>query len=404
MPLAQNMKLHGHKTIPMHLAYLHLLPRDQQDAITRVFAEKFLQDIRAASSYSPGQMIVEGIAETPSYEQLLELTLCHGLTRGTDGLWGGFWTGALAEEGVVSPIRRKAQITLTEETFHHAVAQYRFEALGLAVSEVALERGTTRRFRATVASFLERQEIERVVSTYLENIQQGYLNTVRGVRLLEADFQAKRRFLEELAEMLHPWVQRYGLERIDQLVMELDPGTDVFQKQRGGTDAFDQEFPTAELENPEGLIRYSKELAQRNKVAVQAAVQAMQRRRMASHEITIHAVARESGVSRATIYRCDKLYAIVQKANPKLRRREAEQKIREDHARSQAEVAAAVEEKEQYKKEASLAQLGSQGLQQQIMQMKKKILVLQHEISRLTEILALCTCESKSLRVPHLTE
>jgi site-specific recombinase XerD len=248
MPLAQNMMLHGHKTIPMHLAYLHLLSKDQQDAIVRVFSAKFLQDVQSSSGFAPGQMIVEGIAQTASYEQLLALTLRQGLTRGTDGLWGGFWTGALAEEGVVSPIRRKAQIVLTEETFHHAVAQYRFEALGLAVSEVALERGTKRKFRATVASFLERHEIERVVSTHLLYIQQGYLNTVRGVRLLEADIQAKRRFLEELAEMLHPWVERYGLESIDQLVMELDPGTDVFQKQRG-TDAFDQEFPTAESES-----------------------------------------------------------------------------------------------------------------------------------------------------------
>jgi len=100
---------------------------------------------------------------------------------------------------------------------------------------------------------------------------------------------------------------------------------------------------------------------------------------MAPHEITIDAVARESGVSRATIYRCDTLYAMVQKANPKLRRREAEQKIREDHERSQAQVAAAV-------------------------QMKKKILALQHENARLTELLAYCTCESKHLGVPHPAE
>ena|SRR5438552_2896702 len=157
-------------------------------------------------------------------------------------------------------------------------------------------------------------------------------------------------------------------------------------------------------QNPEGLIRYSKELAQRNRMAVQSTVQAMQRRRMSPQEITIDAVARESGVSRATIYRCGTLYAMVQKANPKLRRREAEQKIREDHARSQAEAAAAAQEKEHYKKEASLAQLSSQSLQQQIMQMKKKILALQHENVRLREFLARCTCESKSLGALHLTE
>ncbi len=157
-------------------------------------------------------------------------------------------------------------------------------------------------------------------------------------------------------------------------------------------------------QNPEGLIRYSRELAQRNKMAVQSAIQAMQRRRMSPQEINIDAVARESGVSRATIYRCDTLYAMMQKANPKLRRREAEQKNREDHARSQAKVAAAEQEKEHYKKEASLAQLGSQSLQQQIMQMKKKILALQHENARLKELLTHCTCDSKRLGVPHLTE
>jgi hypothetical protein len=154
-------------------------------------------------------------------------------------------------------------------------------------------------------------------------------------------------------------------------------------------------------QNPEGLIRFSEEVARRNEEAVRATVQAMQLRRMESHEITIQAVVGESGVSRATIYRCDKLFALVRKANPKLRRREAEQKIRDDLAHTQAETAAVVQEKEQYKKEARLAQLGSQGLQQQIIQQKKKILELQNENTDLKERLSHCTCESKNQREPH---
>ncbi len=157
-------------------------------------------------------------------------------------------------------------------------------------------------------------------------------------------------------------------------------------------------------QNPEGLIRFSKELARGNEEAVRATVQAMQRRHVASHMITIQAVARESGVSRATIYRCDKLFAIVRKANPKLRHRAAEQGMRDDLARAKAEAAAAVKEKELHKKEVGLALLGTKGLQQQIIWQKKKILELQSENAYLKELLAHCTCESKSLRISHPAE
>jgi hypothetical protein len=157
-------------------------------------------------------------------------------------------------------------------------------------------------------------------------------------------------------------------------------------------------------ENPEALIRFSKEIARRNEEAVRVAVQAMQRRRMAPHEISIQAVARESGVSRATIYRCDRLFAIVRKANPKLRRRDAEQKMRDDLARAKAEAAAAVEEKEQHKKEVGLALLDTKGMQQQITWQKKKILELRSDNAYLKELLSRCTCERKTLQVSHPTE
>jgi len=243
VPLAQNMLLHGHQTIPMHLRYLHLLPEDQQKAVHRVFSEKLLRDMRLESSYAPGQVIEDGMAHTATVEQLLGLTLRRELKRHTAGLWGGFWTGALADEGNMSPVRQHAEIMLTEDTYHHTVAQYRYEALGLAISEVALERGTRGKFKAEVAPFLERREIERVVSSYLKYVQQGYLNTARGVRLIEADIKTQCLFLDELAEMLRPWWQHLG--SIDHLVTALFLGSDAFAKP-GASDEINQEESSSE--------------------------------------------------------------------------------------------------------------------------------------------------------------
>ncbi len=222
----------------MRLRYLHLLPEDQQAAVHRIFSEKLLRDMRLEANHVPGQVIEEGVAHTTTVEQLIGLTLRRELRRRTAGLWGGFWTGALAEEGMMSPLRQKAEILLTEETYHHAVAQYRYEALGLAVSEVALEQGTKGKRQATIAPFLEWREIERVVSSYMSYVQQGYLNTARGVRLIEADIKAQRLFLDELAEMLRPWWQHLG--SIDNLVNALFSGEDIFQK-TGAADGIEQE-------------------------------------------------------------------------------------------------------------------------------------------------------------------
>jgi hypothetical protein len=243
VPLAENMLLHGHLTVPMHLRYLHLLPEDQQDAVHRIFSEKLLRDLQRETSFAPGQIIEEGIAHTINLAQYFGHTLRRELKRGTFGLWGGFWIGALAEEGTTSPIRQKANIVITEDTYDHMVAQYRYEALCLAISEVALERGTKGKFKATIASFLEPREIDQVVSAYLEYVQQGYLSTTRGVRLIEADIKAQRLFLDELAEMLRPWWQHLG--SIDRLVSALFPEKDVFGKY-GESYAIEQEYPPAE--------------------------------------------------------------------------------------------------------------------------------------------------------------
>ena len=231
------MLLHGHQTVPMHLRYLHLLPSDQQAAVQQIFSEKLLHEMRGETSSAPGQIVEEGVTHTVTVEQLLGLTLRRELRRRTAGLWGGFWTGALAEEGTHSPLRRQAELILTEDTYHHAVAQYRYEALGLAVSEVALECGTQGKYRAHVAPFLEHSEIERVVASYLSYVQRGYVKTARGVRLIEADIKAQRLFLGELAEMLRPWWQHLG--SIDALVMALFSGEDAFQK-REAPDEIDE--------------------------------------------------------------------------------------------------------------------------------------------------------------------
>jgi len=228
--MAQNMLLHGHQTIPMHLRYIHLGQEDAETAVRQVMAEKQVQELSLSGSFTPGQVIENGIATTVNLEQLLGLTLRRGLKRRTSGLWGGFWAGTLAEQGTLSPVRSGQEIVLTEETYHHAVAQYRYEALGLAVSEVALEQGTKRKFQASVASFLNREKIEQLVACYLDILlHQGYLGTARGLRLVEAEIQAQRGFLKELAEMLRPWWQYLG--NVEKLVNELFPGIDVFQKQ-----------------------------------------------------------------------------------------------------------------------------------------------------------------------------
>ncbi len=115
---------------------------------------------------------------------------------------------------------------ITEETYVHTVAQYRYEALGLAVSEVALERGTKGKFTADVAPFLDREQIDVLVISQLAHVQE-YMRSPLGVRLMEADVQEQRAFLDQLAEMLRPWWKPLG--GIEQLVTALTPGgIDVF--------------------------------------------------------------------------------------------------------------------------------------------------------------------------------
>jgi hypothetical protein len=145
---------------------------------------------------APGQIIEGGMAYTVSLEQYLGLTLQRTLKRRTYGIWGGFWAGALAQRGIASPLCVEDEIVIPEDTYEHTVAQYWYEALGLAVSEVV----------------------------------QDSLASTLGMRLMERDILEQRRFLDELAEKLRPWWQHLGT--IDQLAQMFAPGGGhAFQKQ-----------------------------------------------------------------------------------------------------------------------------------------------------------------------------
>jgi site-specific recombinase XerD len=234
--LAHNMKLHGHETIPMHLRYLHRYLEDTTDEVKSVFAEKRLREVRQALRSAPGQIVEGGIAYTVSLEHYLGLTLQRALKRRTYGIWGGFWAGALAQRGVASPLSLEDEIVIPEDTYEHTVAQYWYEALGLAVSEVAFERVTQGKWRAEVPPFLDRQKIEGLVQLHLRVVQDS-LGTALGMRLMETDIIEQRRFLDDLAEKLRPWWKHLGT---------IDPLVEMFMPMPGGGSAFHKQLPPAE--------------------------------------------------------------------------------------------------------------------------------------------------------------
>ncbi len=156
--------------------------------------------------------------------------------------------------------------------------------------------------------------------------------------------------------------------------------------------------------HPDALIQSRKDAAHRNEEAVRVTVQAMQRRKTDPRKITVQAVAREAGVSVATIYRRGELFALVQKANPELQRRQAEQVYREDRACLQAELADARRDADYYKREAELVKIGSLGLKQEITRLRKKKLELQLELAHLKVQVANSTREGKEASLPHLLQ
>ncbi len=234
--LEHNMKLHGHRTIPMHLRYLHTYLEDTADEVKRVFAVKRLREVRQVLRSAPGQIVEGGIAYTVSWEDYLVITLQRTLKRRTYGIWGGFWAGALAQRGVASPLSLEDEIVIPEDTYELTVAQYWYEALGLAVSEVAFERVTQGKWQAEVPPFLDRQKIESLVQLHLQ-IVQGSLGTALGMRLMETDILEQRRFLDDLAEKLRPWWKHLGT---------IDPLVEMFMPMQGGSNAFCKQLPPSE--------------------------------------------------------------------------------------------------------------------------------------------------------------
>lgn len=232
--IAQNMRLHGHQTLPMHLRYLHLLLEDTTNEVRQIFAEKRLRDVRQLLGTTAGKIVEGGIAYTVSLEQYLGITLQRALKRRTYGIWGGFWAGALAQRGIASPLSVEDEIVIPEDTYEHTVAQYWYEALGLAVSEVAFAYVTKEKWRAEVPSFFDRHKIEALVQFHLHHLQDSFKSAL-GQRLMEADILEQRRFLDDLAEKLRPWWQHLGT--IDQLVEMFAPGGSyAFQKQLSSTE------------------------------------------------------------------------------------------------------------------------------------------------------------------------
>lgn len=226
--VSQNMRLHGHQTIPMHLRYLHLYLEETAQEVRQLFAEKRLREVSLTLASSVGKIVEEGRAYTISLEQYLGVTLRRTLKRRTSGIWGGFWAGALARGGIGSPLSLEEEIVILEESYEHAVAQYWYEALGLAVSEVAFESVMAGKWRAQVPGFLDRQKIDALVQFHLRIVQDS-LGSPLGRKLIETDIVEQRCFLHELSEKLRPWWQPLGT--IDRLVeMFLPGGGNAFQK------------------------------------------------------------------------------------------------------------------------------------------------------------------------------
>ncbi|EFH85409.1 hypothetical protein [Ktedonobacter racemifer] len=73
-------------------------------------------------------------------------------------------------------------------------------------------------------------------------------------------------------------------------------------------------------QHPDGLVQSRKQVAEQHYQQVRVTVQAMLRRGMKPQEITVPVVAKEAGVSVATIYRRADLFTIVQRGNPAIQR------------------------------------------------------------------------------------
>jgi AcrR family transcriptional regulator len=144
--------------------------------------------------------------------------------------------------------------------------------------------------------------------------------------------------------------------------------------------------------HPDGLVQSRKQVAEQHYQQVRVTVQAMQRRGMKPLEVTIPAVAKEAGVSVATIYRRADLFTLVQRVNPHIQRRLAEQVYQSAIQKLQAELEQARTDAAYYQKEAQMAKLGERRPEREVIQLKKTILALQRQVTSLEALLARCTC------------
>lgn len=213
--LSSNMQLHGHQTLPIHLRYLHVLLDESVEDVGHVFAQKRLQQVQMSLQQQNGHLDALKRVSPLSLEEYLNITLLRSLKRRTCGIWGGFWAGALAQRGIVSPLVVTEEIVLPESSYEHAVAQYWYEALGLAVSEAAFEVATAGERHAQIPFFLNREKIDALVQFHLPIVQDVFRSSL-GRKLMEVEIQERKVFLHELAEVLRPWWHQLGT--LDQLV------------------------------------------------------------------------------------------------------------------------------------------------------------------------------------------
>ena len=149
-------------------------------------------------------------------------------------------------------------------------------------------------------------------------------------------------------------------------------------------------------QHPDGLVASRKQLAEQHYQQVRVTLQAMVRRGMKPQEITVPAVAKEAGVSIATIYRRADLFTLVQRTNPAIQRRQSEQVYQKTIQQLQEEVKKTQADAAYYQKEAQMAKLGERRPGQEVTQLKKTILALQRQVACLENRLARCTCGASS--------
>jgi hypothetical protein len=145
-------------------------------------------------------------------------------------------------------------------------------------------------------------------------------------------------------------------------------------------------------QSPNQLIQSRKDVAQRNHEVVRVTVQALRHRKVEPETVTVPMVARESGVSVATIYRRNDLFSLVQQLNPHLQRRPVESVYEKEAVRLQQELTEARKEAHYHQQESGLAKLGDRRLQQENVQLRKQVLDLQRHIETLESQLANCSC------------